>query len=127
MQLLSKREDERANPLTDLHLKMRGAIASLSAMPQFVPVKEVNSASSMSMTGLLNVLNGCLVSEDDREGCLRLTWQVRSYETPAHSFRLRDEVSIDKFVAAMKIQADQTGYPNIGKSMQLPPIPGSGQ
>lgn len=78
------------------------AADALALLPQYIKVNEA-TPRTMIMSGLLNVLNGCLVSSD-AEG-LRLTWQAGTYETLAHSFCLRDADAIRKFVASAQAQA----------------------
>ena len=88
--------------------KVNEIFEHLAGMPQFVDVRDMNITNGFRNKivpdqGLLNLLNGCLVSCVD-DG-LRLAWQVDGYETTPHTTVLRDEVALCKFVKLMDKQS----------------------
>lgn len=92
---------------SELHRETRLALEVLAGLPQFVAVDERCRLASMQGAGILNVLTGCLVAADSHISGLRLTWQVGSYDTTAHSFLLCEQGAIQTFVLAMQAQAAQ--------------------
>lgn len=94
--------------------RMPAILRRLEHLPQFTSVERVGPTRPgggnprVPTSGLLNILNGCLVAADGDD--LRLTWQLDSYETPGHSALLTDIVAIDKFVALMEAQARTVGW-----------------
>jgi hypothetical protein len=96
-----------------LSVSVGSAYQLLLQMPQFTAVASVRpyrlggTHSTIPTGGVINMLNGCLVSVDDQG--LRLTWQLDSYDTPGHSVLLTDVDAIGKFMALMEAQAKSLG------------------
>jgi hypothetical protein len=98
----------RATPKSrERHAQLRFACAqayeSCSEMVQFV------DCAIGGKTGLLNVLNGCLVRLGPDQDCLLLSWQSRGAHAdtaPGHGCLLESEHQIERFARAMRAQSD---------------------
>ena len=100
--LLARATPQRRERLAQLRAACSRAYESCADMPQFV------SCSVGGKRGLLNVTNGCFVRVMG-EDALMLSWQVRGSNddvSPGHEFLLESEDQLQRFVWAMRAQAD---------------------
>jgi len=100
---LFSRDESPEQASCDVTVCTARVYAELATMPQFILVSGMGSSiGRIRGEGLLNMLNGCLVS-DIGQG-LRLTWQMDGYETTAHSATISSVDDLEKFEALMRRQ-----------------------
>lgn len=101
--LMDRATPESRERLAQLRLACGRAYESCNDMAQFV------ACSINGKRGLLNVLNGCLVRMGPDQSCLLLIWHLPGAQAdlaPGHECLLESEDQMQRFVWAMRAQAD---------------------